>query len=150
MAASNWYKWKNRKTIPNIKEPGVYHIALSGVDISCQPFSMKKEIIYIGVSISDKGVDGRLDQFERAMYGANGIHGGAERVRFKHKNPTAFFENAYVAVLSFPLPTKAKNTPADLRQKGNCLAAEQYAIADYLDIFGRLPEFNDQKKSPKK
>jgi|GEM_PF-4678385 len=73
----NWTQWNNRWKIPQIKSPGVYYVALSDQDISGHPFHYIEEIIYVGVSISKKGVLGRLYQFQKAMEGKNGVHGGA-------------------------------------------------------------------------
>lgn len=143
-----WTKWENRSQIPQIREPGVYFIALSGQDISGQTFCVIEEIIYIGVSISQKGVLGRFYQFQKAMEGKNGVHGGAERVRFKHTNAKTFFESAYICVKPFPL---TENDPVyNWKQKGECLKQEYVSIANYLEQFGRVPEFNDQNRSKKK
>ncbi|WP_069132981.1 class-II aminoacyl-tRNA synthetase family protein [Rhodohalobacter halophilus] len=143
-----WTKWKSRRTIPQIKQPGVYYIALSDQDISGQPFRFIEEIIYVGVSISKKGVLGRLYQFKKAMEGINGVHGGAERVRFKHTEVRDFFSRVYICVNSFPLTEN--DHVFNWKQKGECLKEEYVSIAMYLDHFGRLPEFNDQKRSKKK
>lgn len=143
-----WTKWKSRKSIPQIKQPGVYFIALSDQDISGQSFRYIEEIIYVGVSISIKGVQGRLYQFKKAMEGRNGVHGGAERVRFKHTEIRKFFDRIYICVKPFPL---TENDPVfNWKQKGECLKEEYVSIATYLNHFGRLPEFNDQKRSKKK
>lgn len=143
-----WIKWNNRLHISEIKEPGIYFIALSDMELTGKPFELNKEIIYIGMSISKKGVLSRLSQFEKGMLGKDGTHGGAERVRFKHKNPDSFFENIYVFVKSFPL--KQNDEVYNWKQKGECVKHEYVSFAEYLNNYGELPEFNDQKKSKKK
>jgi len=143
-----WYKWANRNQIANIKEPGIYYIVFTNKDISDNPFAYTKEIIYIGRSISKQGVIGRLNQFEKAIYGKNGLHGGAERVQFKHKRVHNFFKNVFVAVKSFPL--NHKDEVEDWKQKGECVKHEYVSFAHYLERYGELPEFNDMKRSPKK
>lgn len=146
---TNWYKWSDRRNIPDKDQPGVYFIAYSIRDISDKKFSLIKEIIYIGRTISKKGIHGRLSQFERAMKGSDGIHGGAERVRFKYKNPDKFFVNAYVYAYIFPIPENTE-LPDELRVTGNCLKHELDSMADYYQKFNLLPEFNDMHRSKKK
>lgn len=150
MENTKWYKWKDRNNIPNKDQPAVYYIAYSKNDISNQEFTCIEETIYIGMTISLKGLKGRLDQFEYAMNRTEiGIHGGADRVKFKHKKPEIFFNNAYISARIYPLLSKC-NTPDDLRIKGDCVGDEYKAIAEYLEKYNHLPEFNDQKKSRKK
>lgn len=144
-----WTHWHNRQTIKDLNQLGIYFIAFSDKDLEGKPFSMIKEIIYIGMSISMKGVKGRLKQFESAMRGANGRHGGAERVRFKHKDPEAFFKNAYLSVMLFPV-SESRKTPKDWKQKGECVKHEYESFGNYLEKYGELPEFNDMKRSKKK
>lgn len=143
-----WFKWANRSQIDNFQEPGIYYIALSDTDIAGQDFKYIKEIIYIGMTISKQGVQGRLNQFKRAMNKNDGVHGGAERVRFKHKDIEEFFKNVFIAVKSFPL--SHTNEIADWRQKGECVKHEYVSFADYMERFGKLPEFNDMERSKKK
>lgn len=143
-----WTKWDDRKSIVNIKEPGIYFIAYSKVDLSKRDFDVIREIIYIGMSISKKGVRGRLEQFKNAMFGKDGTHGGAERVRFKHKDSSLFFNNTYVAVSPFPLIQN--NEVYNWKQKGECVKHEYVSFANYFEKFEELPEFNDQKRSKKK
>ena len=145
-----WYKWDKRSGIPYIKEPGIYYLAYSEENIDGTAFSYIPEIIYVGMSISNKGVLGRLDQFRQALENnVDRAHGGAERVRYKHKDTSKFFANAYVAVCSFPL-SREKDSANDWRQKGECVKHEYVSFAEYLERFGVLPEFNDQKRSKKK
>ncbi|MCK5542828.1 MAG: hypothetical protein KAI40_09050 [Desulfobacterales bacterium] len=83
------------------------------------------------------------------MNGKNKIHGGAERVRFKHQNAMEFFQNVCVSIKSFPL-SENQNPSFDWRQKGECVKHEYVSFANYIDRYGELPEFNDQDKSRKK
>jgi hypothetical protein len=146
---SNWTKWNERNRLDDMKQPGIYFIAHTNNDISGQPFSLIEEIIYIGMTISNNGLKGRLDQFLIGMKGKMGIHGGAERVKFKHKDEKLFFRDCYVSVCPFPL-SKSRDTVTDLRIKGECVKHEYTSFADYMAKFGRLPEFNDQERSKKK
>ncbi len=146
---TNWIKWNQRSQIPNKSQPGIYFLAYTKEDISGKRFSLIKEIIYIGMTISKSGVIGRLDQFKVTMEGKYNTHGGAQRVRFKYKNFNEFFNDLFVSVYSFPV-SKTRDTADDWRIKGECVKHEYVSFAEYLDLFGFLPEFNDQSKSKKK
>jgi hypothetical protein len=150
MAYSKWHTWENRNKIPEVKEPGIYYVAYTENNIAGNSFSFIPEIIYIGMTISKKGVHGRLAQFRHAIVNkGDGVHGGAERVRFRHKDSELFLANVYIAICSFPL-TPSKDTADDWRQKGECVKHEYVSFAEYLDLYGELPEFNDQERSKKK
>jgi len=144
-----WYNWNNRNKIPKKNQPGVYFLAITNKDISSNEFSLIPEIIYIGMTISQSGIKGRLDQFERTMKRKNETHGGAQRVRFKHQDYELFFKNLYVSVCSFPLSLR-RDTPEDWKMKGECAKHEYVSFATYLEKYGQLPEFNDHLRSKKK
>ncbi|MBM3455812.1 MAG: hypothetical protein FJX80_11790 [Bacteroidetes bacterium] len=146
---TKWIPWNLRHMISKKDQPAIYYIANSKVNITDNDFSYIKEIVYIGMTISNKGLKGRLDQFEKTMKGSDGAHGGAERVRFKHKDADDFFKNTYVSACIFEL-SKEKNTSNDWRIKGDCVGYEYKSFAEYLDNHNKLPEFNDIKKSKKK
>ena len=149
MTNTKWHMWSDRNKIANKNQPAVYFIAYSEENISDKDFSFIKEIIYIGMSISNNGLKGRLDQFEDAMKGKDGVHGGAERVRLKYKNSEEFFKKAYFSAMIYKLSDK-RDSSDDWRTKGDCVGHEYKSFADYMDIFNCLPEFNDQKRSKKK
>ncbi len=146
---SNWKKWNQKNSTQNLNQPGIYYLAYSENDISDTPFDMIKEIIYIGMTISKNGVKGRLGQFVSAMKGKKGIHGGGDRVKFKHNDEKSFFDKLYVSVCSFQLSNSGE-TSNDWRIKAECVKHEYVSFADYIDKQGQLPEFNDQKRSKKK
>jgi len=146
---TKWVSWKNRNSIPHRNQPAIYFIAYVDQNIEGQDFTYREEIIYIGMTISKSGLKGRLDQFEKAMYGSEKVHGGAERVRFKYSNAKSFFDNAFVSACIFEL-SKNGNTADDWRIKGDCVGHEYKSFADYIDQHKKLPEFNDQKRSKKK
>ena len=149
MSNTKWFKWSDRNQITNSNQAAVYFLAFSESDISGNGFTFIKEIIYIGMTISHNGLKGRLNQFESGMIGKNGIHGGAERVRFKHNNAELFLKNLYISARIFEL-SETRNTSNDWRIKGDCVGHEYKSFAEYMDKFDSLPEFNDQSKSKKK
>ena len=146
---TKWIPWNQRNNIKKKNQPAVYYIAYSEANIEGKDFSYIEEIVYIGMTISNKGLKGRLDQFEKAMRGSDGVHGGAERVRFKHKDPDEFFKNTYVSACIFEL-SEEKNTSKDWSIKGDCVGHEYKSFAEYLDNHNKLPEFNDMNISKKK
>ena len=146
---TKWVPWAKRHTISNKNQPAIYYIAHLNQNIEDKDFSYIKDIVYIGMTISKSGLKGRLEQFEKAMYGSDGVHGGAERVRFKHKDANSFFENTYVSACIFELSDN-RDTSNDWRIKGDCVGHEYKSFAEYLDQHDKLPEFNDQKISKKK
>jgi hypothetical protein len=148
MANTKWYKWGKRNEIVNKNQPAIYYIAYSETDISNRDFSLLKEIVYIGMTVSIGGLKSRLDQFEATMKGKTG-HGGAARVLFKHKSYDTFFRKAYVSAKIFPI-SETRDTPSDWRIKSECVGLEYKSFADYLEQYKMLPEFNDLKKSRKK
>ncbi len=142
-----WEKWHDRDELPGIKYPGIYAIAYSDNDLSKSDFSWRKEIIYVGMTNSLSGLKGRLKQFDNTIVGKTG-HGGADRVRYKYPDYNALVPKLYVSVAAFECsPEKA--TSKDLLIMGDVEKFEYECFAHFQDIFGRLPEFNDKKHSPK-
>jgi len=146
---TKWIPWNKRNQILKKDQPAIYYIAYSEVNIEDNDFSYIEEIVYIGMTISNNGLKGRLNQFDKTMKGSDGGHGGAERVRFKYRNADDFFKKTYVSACIFEL-SKEKNTSNDWRIKGDCVGHEYKSFAEYLDNHKKLPEFNDMKKSKKK
>ena len=105
---TNWIPWNKRNTISKKNQPAIYYIAFSEVSIEGDDFSYIAEIVYIGMTISNNGLKGRLDQFEKAMGGLPGVHGGAERVRFKHQDVAEFFKKTYISACIFELSKEKK------------------------------------------
>jgi hypothetical protein len=144
---TNWRPWLERGDHPHITRAGVYAIAYSCELLTGRAFSWQKEIIYVGMTNAVAGLKGRLKQFDNTIAGKRG-HGGADRVRFKHRDYPTFCQQAYVAVRSFQCdPTS--NLPKDLRIMGEVAQFEYLCLAHFVEKFGRLPEFNNKKEAPK-
>jgi hypothetical protein len=144
---SHWQSWRRRRELGGIEFPGVYVVARNALDWSGRPFSWRKEIIYIGMTNAASGLKSRLGQFDNTINGKAG-HGGADRVRHRFQNYRLLVPRLYVAVAPFECDT-ASNLPDDLRQMGEVVKFEYSCLAQYVEKFGALPEFNDKKKSPK-
>jgi len=145
---SAWTKWQKRNSLNDIEFPGVYAIALSEKDISEKLFSWCSEIIYIGMTNAKGGLKSRLGQFENTIIGKDG-HGGAVRVHFKYPYYNKLVPNLYVSVCPHKCNVQSNN-PIDLRIMGDVAKFEYECFAIFVENFGKLPEFNDKKLSPKK
>jgi hypothetical protein len=122
-------------------------LAISENDISGRDFSMTENIVYIGMTNSNTGLKGRLQQFDDTIRWKTG-HGGAMRVRKKHRSYEMLCKKLYVSVRVFSCNPR-EDSQEVLRIKG-LVAQDEYNLwADFFAKFGRLPEFNDKKKSPK-
>jgi hypothetical protein len=80
---STWTKWQDRHVIVGLKFPGVYAIAVTNLDLTGKNFSLTNSIKYFGMTNSQNGLRGRLNQFDNTIKGKSG-HGGADRFRFKY------------------------------------------------------------------
>lgn len=144
---SKWHRWVNRNRIANINYPGVYAIAISK-NKEHHDFSWD-EIIYIGMTNSGNGLKGRLQQFDDVIKSGEGTHGGASRVYFKYRKYELLEPDLYVAIQPIKCDVKS-NKPDDLRKMGDVAKLEYDCLADFVELHGHLPEFNDKKRSPKK
>lgn len=144
---SDWTRWENRNNLENLKEPGVYALAISDKNVAGEPFSWIQEIVYIGMSNALSGLKGRLKQFDNTIIGKTG-HGGAER--FRHDYPTyeKLVPLLFVAVAPFKC-ARDLTSPADLITMGDVARAEWECLAEFVKAFGNLPKYNDKKRAPK-
>jgi len=145
---SDWAKWSNRNELQSIQLPGVYAIALSHKDISGNTFSWRREIIYVGMTNAKGGLKSRLQQFDNTIKGGD-VHGGAQRVRYKYPNYMKLIPSLYISICPRACNVLSNN-PKDLRIMGEIVKQEFDCLAQFVETFSRLPEFNDKKRSPKK
>jgi len=144
---SIWYSWNKRDSFENIRNPGIYCIAISRLSLVGSCFEWLKDIKYIGMTNARAGLKGRLKQFDNTIIGKRG-HGGADRFRFKYENYNQLVKNLYVSMCAFECDVESNN-PADLRIMGNVSKFEYDCLAEYVELYDMLPEFNDKVKSPK-
>lgn len=93
------------------------------------------------------GLKGRLKQFDNTIIGKRG-HGGADRFRYDYPRYKDLVPQLYVAVMCFECNV-ASNAPADLVIMGDVAKAEYDCFAKYVEVYERLPKYNDKKNSPK-
>ncbi len=144
---SKWHSWDDREMFWDISRPGVYVVAHSRQNLSGRRFSWRCEIIYVGMTNAIGGLRGRLRQFDNTMRGKL-QHGGADRVRYKHRNYRTFRKTAYVALAPFRCDPSTEH-PKDLRIMGDVARLEFRCLAHFAERFGALPRFNDKKAAPK-
>ena len=147
---SPWFRWNDRGQYSGIKFPGIYVVAISKDDISETKFSIRKEIIYVGMSNAVKGLEGRLKNFDNTIQYLDkpSQHGGADRVRYKHQNYKALVKKLYVSLRHFPC-YPADETATALRTMGKVANAEYQCMAQCVEELDALPEFNRKKESVK-
>jgi hypothetical protein len=144
---SPWQSWALREELKGLEFPGVYVIALSNRRSSGREFRWKRGIIDIGMTNAVMGLKGRLKQFDNQLLGKGG-HGGADRVRFRHRNYAGLVRRLSVSVAPFKCDVTS-NRPVDLIIMGDVAKFEYTCLAQYVEHFNKPPEFNDKKESPK-
>jgi len=144
---SKWMKWNERANLKNLSFPGIYCIAISESELSGKPFSWTEEIKYFGMTNSKGGLKSRLNQFDNTIIGKTG-HGGADRFRYKFEDYSSLTKKLYVSVQPFNCDVKS-NKPKDLITMGDIARQEYVCFAEFVQKFGKLPEFNDKSKSKK-
>jgi len=149
MKFSNWIKWSDRNKLNDLQYPGVYAIAKNEHNIDNNSFAWIREIIYVGMTNSKKGIKNRLRQFDKTIFGKEGHHGGAKRVRYKYQDYGKLIKCLYVAIRPFKCDVSS-NKEKDLLIMGKVAEYEYICFAEYVKRFSMLPEFNDKKRSPKK
>jgi hypothetical protein len=138
---SPWLRWDDRNEYAGVQYPGVYVLAISKRDLSRKAFSVRKEIVYIGMTNAIGGLRSRLKQFDDTIRSRVARHGGADRLLFKHRSYPALSKTLYVA-MRHSVCSPARESPSDLRTMGQVAAAEFNCQAQYVEKFGTLPEFN--------
>lgn len=148
LSFTTWARWTHRTQLTNLDWPGVYVLAVSDRNLTGEPFSWRKEIVYVGMTNAKAGLQGRLRQLDDTIAGKRVLHGGADRIRFKYRNYPRLISGLYVSIRSIVCDVES-NRPRDLICMGNVAALEFECLAAYARRFGRLPEFNDKKEAHK-
>lgn len=144
---ANWRPWHDRDQSAGLEFPGVYVLAVCDLSIAGDPFEWIEEIIYIGMTNSRGGLRSRLGALDRTLRGGRG-HGGAMRMRFRHPDYSELASHLFVT--TYPRGCRVSSQlPDDLLVMGDVARHEYECFAEYARRFGRLPEFNDMKRSPK-
>jgi hypothetical protein len=144
---SQWVRWKDRNTLDGVRQPGVYVLAVTTAVLDKKAFDWIEEIAYFGMTNSKGGLKSRLRQFDNTIQWKEG-HGGAHRFRNKYRDYHELIKILFVSVSPIECDVRSK-TPENLRKMGEIEYLEYFCFAEYVKHYGRLPEFNDKKRSPK-
>jgi hypothetical protein len=142
---SKWVHFDERKKLEQLEYPGIYAIAYSKKDISGEDFSYREEIVYIGMTNSQKGLRGRLSQFNTTIKGnieKEPSHNPAGRARIAlDREDKDWKRKLYVSVMSMPCNVTS-NSPDDLTCMGDVAKQEYVCFAEYVKLYKKLPRFN--------
>ena len=143
-----WERWTDREHLPGLEFPGVYVLAISRAKLPGRLFSWRRDIVYVGMTNAATGLAGRLKQFDLTISGKRLAHGGADRMRLRHRSYRRLVGHLFVAVWSARRDLNA-NAAGDLRLMGRVAQLEYDCLAEYVGRFQSLPQFNDKLKAPK-
>lgn len=145
---SAWSRWEARGKLSDVDSPGIYVVAVDQRDLSGESFSWLDSVVYVGMTNSVGGIASRLRHFDGTISGRRNLHGGADRFRFKYQSYSKLLPKLFVAIAPYPCDSSS-NKPADLRIMGDVAKCEFECLARFVEVHGRLPQFNDKKASPK-
>lgn len=150
MNFSTWCKFDDREKLESINYPGIYALAIFRKNLAGSSFEYRDEIVYFGMSNSKAGLRGRLNAFNNSLRDKKGPgHGGAERFRFDYEDGDSLAKNLYVAVCTFECDVSSIKRQ-DLETMGEVTRAEYVAFANYAELYGALPKYNNKKLAPKR
>jgi hypothetical protein len=138
---TEWYLWEKRTSIKNSNYPGIYMIAISKNNLSGHRPSYK-DVCYIGMTNSHKGLQGRWYQFYRSIQGKSGHSGGNTVFRaLGHYN--TWSERLFVCALTV-ICDPVSPTEEDLRDMGIVAFLEYDAFAAFMNVVPdqQKPKFN--------
>ncbi|MBF0261212.1 MAG: hypothetical protein HQL97_05135 [Magnetococcales bacterium] len=161
---SAWCHFDTKDELENIQCPGIYALAISRHDMAGKYFSFRDNIVYFGMTNSINGLKGRLQQFNNTLTGRKGPgHGGAARFLFDYDDTDNLEQWLYVAIWPFFInsdlskkyesiqdPDEREKLVEDYRTLGKVAEAEYLVIAEHIKLYGEVPKYNNQKKSPKR
>jgi hypothetical protein len=136
--------------------PGIYAIAYSNVNLSAKEFDYIEDIVYFGMSINKRGLQGRLYQFFRTINGKSKQHTGAEKMAHELiKENKDWLSNLYISLLpciycsvNFISPEGVIN-PDDcinLNYMGDIAKQEYACLYEYAKRYNKLPRFCGKPK----
>ena len=153
---SKWIQINNHDDIMKKEElkragyyvPGIYAIAYSSDNLSGIDFDYIEDIVYFGMSINKRGLQGRLYQFFSAINGKSNRHSGAEKmyrvlptedINWKDKLYISLWRCIYCNVIEF--------SPKDLSIMGDIAKQEYICLSEYMKRYNKLPRFCNKPKS---
>ncbi len=143
-----WVRWSARQDLKGLAFPGVYVLGHLARSLEGRSFSWLEETVYVGMTNSKGGLRARLQQFDDTIAGKRVSHGGADRVRYRHRRYSRFLATFYVSACAIPCDVKTSRL-TDLLKMGEVAKLEHECFAAYARRFGRLPQFNDRARARK-
>jgi len=136
--------------------PGIYAIAYSNVNLSNKEFDYIEDIVYFGMSLNKRGLQGRLYQFFSTINGKSKQHKGGERmVHELSKENDDWLNNLFISLLpciycsvnfisaeGFIISDDCIN----LNYMGDIAKQEYSCLYEYANKYNRLPRFCNKPK----
>jgi hypothetical protein len=138
-----WHSWGNRKNISGYTFPGVYMIAITSKNLSGERVNFS-DVSYIGMTNSQRGLQGRLSQFDRAIRGLRG-HTGGNSINDKFGDYSGWPTHRKLYVCARSLEFSTNNpTPDDYINMGKVTYLEYAAFSRFCNRHPNKskPEFN--------
>ena len=161
---SKWVHYNNKSDLARKNElkqsghyvPGVYAIAYSNNNLSGLEFDYIKDIVYFGVSVNKKGLQGRLYQLFCSINNKNKQHGGAERMRQELSKECIDWKNKiYISLLPCiycsvnfisPEGNITQDDCINLVYMGDIAKQEYMCLFEYSKRYNKLPRFCNKPK----
>ncbi len=140
---SQWYRWEQREEYPLARFPGVYLISITEREDLHGQLPDYKDVVYIGRTLSQKGLANRWYQFFQTLKGKRG-HSGAKTIR-KELGTYDTWRNKHMYASGLGISCNLVTpTSADYRLMAAVVYLEYEAFARYYEIVGGHPRFNTQ------
>ncbi|MCQ1537137.1 hypothetical protein FTO70_15935 [Methanosarcina sp. KYL-1] len=140
---SKWILWEERGDFELKHYPGIYMISITDKNLHGLKVDYK-DVVYIGMTNSRKGLCGRWKQLDNTIKGKEG-HNGGRTIRSKLGPYDDWNKKLFVCAKAVACEVKRnKRTPEDLRIMGKIACLEYEALAEFKEITGTEPEYNKQ------
>lgn len=136
---SPWYSWENRNQYPLGSYPGIYLVAISNKALE-GTMPVFSDVVYIGMTLAQKGLKGRWGQFQRCLRGGEG-HSGGKRVFEDKGHYDKWREKLYVSAMGIECNVK-EPTSEDYIKMGWVAFLEYDGFAKFASEVGGHPKYN--------
>jgi len=138
---SRWIKWENKNKFPDKRWPGVYMLAITNKNLGGKKPNFK-DVVYIGMTNSQKGLISRWRQFDNSIHNKAG-HSGGKTVFRRLGNYKNWKRKLFVSALPVKCNVfKTKRTPEDIIKMGWIAFLEYETLSRYKRSIGIEPKYN--------
>lgn len=145
LAFTKWCYWPDRANLENISFPGIYALAITAEDLTGKEVDFEK-VVYIGMSNSQSGIRGRLNQLNSSINGGSG-HSGGNTIKSQLSCYDKWQDglDLYVAICPVIFDVKER-TEANLKLMGAVTYMEYEAFSLFKAQNPKIgkPKFNKQ------